>query len=131
MGASIGMHQSKLGIYEEFENLLFYLDGPYYSVAPSFGVIFTLSSPRLSERISFQTEVHYFKSHYSSHLIIERSITEIHNSNINLTTFSVPLSLKYTVPYEKFALSFQGGLNVDYHLEKKQNGMPKKLWGIR
>lgn len=129
VGATVGIHHSTLGIYEEFEDLFFYLDGPYHSIDPSFGVIFTLSAPRLSERISFQTELHYFKTHYSSQLIIERSITEIHKTNINLTTLSFPISFKYTVPYEKFALNFQGGLNMDYHLDRKTKWDVQRIMG--
>lgn len=90
----------------------------------------TISSPRLTEKFAFQGEVHFTKSSYSSLVIqSERYSTEYHNTFINLSTLSIPLSLKYAFPHRKYGLYVQGGINSDYHLSSSTKHLRERVTG--
>jgi hypothetical protein len=93
-----------------------YLADSYRSVNPSIGLLIAISSPRISERVAFQSEIHFIKSAYSSLVELGGVPTEYHDTYIDLSTLSVPLSLKYSFPEKKFGWYLQGGINYEYHL---------------
>jgi len=114
-GATVGVSRSE--IKTSNESLSFsYLDDSYGSVDPSIGVLIAISSPRITEKVAFQGELHFLKSSYSSLVELEGASTEYHDTFIDLTTLSIPLSMKYSFNGKKYDLYLQGGINVDYHL---------------
>lgn len=117
-GASIGIVRSAIQIQNTSDSYA-YLDDSYSSIVPSIGVIIDISSPRLTERIAFQGEIHFVKSSYSSLIEINRASTDYYDTYIDLSTLSVPLSLKYSFPEKWCGFYFQAGLNYDYHLNSK------------
>jgi hypothetical protein len=46
-------------------------------------------------------------------------LTEYHDTYIDLSTLSIPLSFKYSFPEKRFGLYLQGGINYDHHLISK------------
>jgi hypothetical protein len=95
-----------------------YLVNSYRSIDPAFGLVLSISSPRIAEKISFQPEVHFTKSYYSALLEVNNKYTtEFHDTFIDLTTISIPISLKYSFPENKYSFYLQAGLNFDYHIK--------------
>lgn len=113
-GASLGVVQSEILINKE-SAIYSYLDDSYRSVDPSIGLLIAISSPRVTERLAFQGEIHFIKSAYSS-LIKNGNSTEYHDIYIDLSTLSVPLSLKYSFPEKKYGWYLQGGASYEFHL---------------
>jgi hypothetical protein len=75
-----------------------------------------LYSPRISDRLIFQTELLYTRASFSSLIELnEDASTDFYDSFIDLTTFSLPISLKYFITKGRYGLFVQGGMNYDYH----------------
>lgn len=113
-GASLGVTKSEILLNKE-SPIYSYLDDSYHSIDPSMGLLIAISSPRLTERVAFQGEIHFIKSTYSS-LIKNDNSTEYHDTYIDLSTLSVPLSLKYSFPEKKCGWYLQGGVSYEFHL---------------
>ena len=97
----------------------------YFSFNAAFGLSINATSPRISDRISFSAELHYFKASYSA--ILENN--GYHESIINLTTLTLPLSLKYSLPVRKNFICFQGGLSFDHHLKSNNLLLSESIVG--
>jgi hypothetical protein len=127
-GAAVGIARSEI----QFRNMsgsMSYLDDSYSSINPSIGVLFDISSPRIAEKIAFQGEVHFIKSSYSSLVILDNTSTVYHDTYIDLSTLSVPLSLKYSFHEKEYGLYLQGGINYDYHLISKSKLLSESVTG--
>jgi len=126
-GATAGLTRTEINFtppgYYDYTEIAYeshkYLEDSYSSFDPNFGVLFGVSSPRISEKLSFQGEVHYIKSSYSSFAVINRTSISYHDVYINLNTLSVPLSLKYSFLERIIGFYLQGGVNFDYNLNSK------------
>lgn len=127
-GAAVGLARSEIQI-SKYSTYYLYLDDSYCSVDPSAGILFTISSPRITEKFAFQGEIHYIKSGYSSLVVLNQSSTEYYDTYIDLTTLSMPLSLKYSFPEKKYGLYLQGGINYDYHLNSETKLMTEIVSG--
>lgn len=125
-GATLGVSRS--GITTDGSGSFSYLDDSYSSIDPSIGVLIAISSPRITEKIAFQGELHFLKSSYSSLVELE-SPTEYHDTFIELTTLSIPLSLKYSFPEKKYGIYLQGGINYDYHLSSNTRLLSERVNG--
>jgi hypothetical protein len=69
------------------------------------------------------------KSSYTSLVKINEVIVEYHETFIDLTTFSIPLSLKYAFAKGKYWYYFQAGMNYDYHLQSSTNLLSEEIRG--
>jgi hypothetical protein len=117
LGASIGISSSNLNTRDN-SGAFPYLEPRYNSIDPNFGLVFELRFPRLSERVSFQTEVRYINPVFNSSLLLsEGSSATFYDTQIELSTLSFPLSLKYAFPGNRVNWFAQGGFNLDYHLD--------------
>ena len=114
-GASLGVTKSEINIADKSQ-VFSYLDDSYRSVNPSIGLLIAISSPRISERVAFQGEIHFIKSAYSSLVELGSVSTEYNDTYIDLSTLSVPLSLKYSFPEKRCGWYLQGGISYEYHL---------------
>lgn len=115
IGIAFGLSNTRIRTKERL-SMFSYLDESYHSLDPSLGIIITASSPRVNENVAFQYEVHFIRSSFSSLVEIAGSPTEYHDTFINLTTLSFPVSAKCSFPQNKQGLYLQGGLNYDHHL---------------
>jgi len=127
-GATVGIVRSEIQC-RRISRSMPYLDDSYSSINPSIGILLSISSPRISERIAFQSEIHFIKSSYSSLVIINNVSTEYHDTYIDLSTLSVPLSFKYSFPAKKYGLYLQAGINYDYHLNAKSKLLSESVTG--
>lgn len=117
-GAAIGIASSSIEIKSK-PDIYTHLSKSYNSIDPTVGLIMTLSSPRISEKLALQTEIHYTQSNYSdSKKVLKGVFTEFHETYIDLATISVPVSLRYTLLQGKFSLFMQGGINLNYHIKR-------------
>lgn len=126
-GATLGVSRSQ--ITTDGSESFSYLDDSYNSIDPSIGVVIAISSPRITEKIAFQVELHFLKSSYSSFVELEGSSTQYHDTFIDLTTLSIPLSLKYSFPEKKYGIYLQGGINYDYHLRTDTRLLSEEVIG--
>jgi hypothetical protein len=112
LGFITGINQSALCI-NNTGSLYNYLDKNYQSVDPSFGLLFIISSPRFHKRIAFQSEIQIMKFDFYSEVINSNSSGASYNDiYIDLTTLSLPLSLKYTIIDRQYSLFLNAGINV-------------------
>ncbi|MEO1054888.1 MAG: hypothetical protein AAFX87_29915 [Bacteroidota bacterium] len=114
-GASVGVISSVLRTQTEPGSFT-YLDDQYTSVDPSIGALVIISSPRISEKVAFQGEIHFSRFSYSSLVELVGSTTDFHDTFINLSTISLPVSLKYTFFEKTYTLYAQAGISYDYNL---------------
>lgn len=106
-----------------------YLDKSYSSVDPTIGLLLTISSPRVSEKFSIQTELHFIKSSYSALTEVSGSFTEYHDTFINFQTVSFPFSLKYSLAEKKYGGYLQGGASYEYHISSEAKLMSERVTG--
>lgn len=129
LGATVGLARSEIQVTNKALSHL-YLDDTYQSFDPSFGILMEMSSPRIGDDFSFQSEIHFIRSRYSSLVVLDwESRTEYHESYIYLSTLSIPLSLKYYLPANKSGLYFQGGINYDYHVSSDSRFLSESVVG--
>ncbi|MCX2743175.1 hypothetical protein OO013_04825 [Mangrovivirga sp. M17] len=126
IGASVGISNSIIRLPDNRNNYI-YLNNSYNSINPDFGIIFILSSPRINENIALQGEVHYIKSSYSSHKVIDGSYRYYYDTYISINTFSLPISLKYSIPLTYDKIYFHGGFNFDFHVNTKSILLTEKV----
>lgn len=120
-GVSIGLE--KTSIHIEDGTSLNYLPDYYNSIDPTIGFVLAISSPRISERFALQPEIHLTKSDFSGSKIYSLSSyqSEYIDSYIDLTTLSLPISIRYSFLGDKHPIFVQGGINYEYILMSKTN----------
>lgn len=127
-GASLGMANAQMTTKREdkFHNpkymadpsLFEHLADSYESVIPTVGVVVSFTAPRISERFAFQTEAQYSQTAFQSLVVVERSQSqEYHDTYIELSTISVPLSVKYSFPERAIGFFMQGGAQLNFHID--------------
>lgn len=116
-GVIIGVSRS--GITINRPGSFSYLDDSYSSIDPSIGALIEISSPRLLDKVAFQSELHLIKSRFSSLIELNGAFTQYYDTYIDLTTLSVPLSFKYSFPEKKYGIYLQGGINYEYHISSE------------
>ncbi|WP_185154523.1 outer membrane beta-barrel protein [Fulvivirga sp. M361] len=127
IGVTLGLSKSE--ITTDGSGSFSYLDNSYNSIDPSIGVLIAISSPRITEKIALQGELHFLKSNYSSLVELKGSSTQFHDTFIDLTTLSIPLSLKYSFPEKKCGIYLQGGINYDHHLSSNTRLLSEQVSG--
>ena len=127
-GASIGISRTLIKTQDNI-GLFSYLDNSYTSTNPSVGVFISISSPRITDKIAFQSELHFMRSSYSSLVIVNGSITGYHDTFIDLSTISIPLSFNYRFPEKKYGLYIQFGINFDNHIHSETRLLSEQVAG--
>jgi hypothetical protein len=94
-----------------------YLSPRYQSIDPVVGIVLSMHSPRISDRLLFQPELHVMRSSFSGTTQTNfYGVPESNHVNIDLTTLSVPVSFKYVIPKERYSLFLQGGASMDWSI---------------
>lgn len=84
------------------------------------GAYFAVSSPRFSENISLQPEVHFIKTTAKDQRSFERSsFTSIYDTEIDISTLAIPILLKYRVVSSNYKLFLLAGLSVEFNKGNK------------
>ncbi|MFC2186366.1 hypothetical protein ACFCT7_03535 [Fulvivirgaceae bacterium LMO-SS25] len=121
-GASVGLNSSDIQIINGTDGYPG-ISKNYNSFDLSPGILISISSPRLTENVSFNSELYYINSKYTSLKILQGSLNtspiEYHATYIDINALSVPLSIKYSFPEKKIGLFLQGGINYVIHLNSK------------
>ncbi len=87
------------------------------SKSPVIGVSLDISSPRLSERISFHGGLHYLTSKYYNYTLYNGSYSVERNYvTIELQQLKVPIGIRYTFPKRVFTPYFKVGVSSTIHL---------------
>jgi len=115
-GVSIGLVRSSL---HKKSDLYSYIAKSYCSMDPTIGLTLEFTYPRFSDRLTFQPEIYLTKSSYSNTVKTVGSHTEFDDTYIDLTTLSVPLSIKYFFPKKSYSFYLQGGFDNSYHIITK------------
>ncbi|MBD0404908.1 outer membrane beta-barrel protein [Flammeovirga sp. EKP202] len=124
-GILFGVSKSEINFSGEY--LYTYLPSSYSSVDPTIGIQLAISSPRFTDRIAFQSELHFTKSSYSS-FIETTSPINYFDTYVDINTLSIPLSLKYSFPEKKYGFYLQVGLNVDVLLSKQARLLEERVY---
>ena len=101
----------------------YYLHKKYRSGSPVYGLIFTLSSLRRSQRLFFETSLLYHRAKYSYTEFIPSTsnvFTISYTAEFDLQTLTVPFALKYFfIETNSIDAGFRGGIELDFHLKKE------------
>lgn len=112
-GVAVGAVSSSLNI--EPTTRFEFLGAAYKSVNPSLGLVIAIPLPGTVQRFALQAEAHFFKSSYSA--LVMRRVglrTEYHDTFIDVSTVSVPISVRYSKPLSrKHTLQTFAGFNYD------------------
>ena len=113
-GVVFGMNKS--AINSKNGNYSYIKDNYIY---PDFGLVMSISANKAYKKTYFLAEIHFSKSNYYAYQSINSltSINEFSDSYIDLTTISIPLSVKYAFSKKKSSIYIQGGVNIDYHIK--------------
>ncbi|PSK80594.1 outer membrane beta-barrel protein [Prolixibacter denitrificans] len=128
IGAAVGATYTTLKTTYHMD-MYSYMKDRYTSIDPTVGVVLDFSSPRIMEKLSLQPEVYFTKSSYTGFVVLNTvASTDYHNTQIDLTTISIPISLKYSLPKREYSGYIQGGFNFDYHIKAATNLRTEKAW---
>ncbi len=117
VGASVGLSSTFIKINNDRAQYD-YLGDAYNSTDPNLGIIVAISSPRIAEKLVVQGEIHIVNSSYSALVELNKSYqTEFHDTYIDLTTISVPVSVKYSFPEKKYSFYTQAGINYNFNIK--------------
>lgn len=116
IGLTTGLNISQLSFkhYVGYE----YLTGDFeVSNSPIFGISLNLASPRISERISFRSDVLYLESDYYKYSESTFSTSIKRNYvTIELQSLKIPIGFQYTFPNKKFTPYLNVGISGTKHL---------------
>ncbi len=102
------------------------------SKAPVIGISFDIFSPRLSERISFHSDLLYLSSKFYNYSIYGvTSSSERNYVTIELQQLKIPMGIRYTFPKREFTPYVNVGISTTIHLgsnskwiqERESNGV--------
>ncbi|WP_143155276.1 porin family protein [Wenyingzhuangia marina] len=114
-GAIVGIKKSYIKARNKSSKYSYIKDN---SISPTFGLLISIKSPRISQKMSYQGELLFSKSSYSSNNTdYKYGNLKNYDSYIDLTTLSIPISFKYAFSKRPSSLYFQGGSNIDYHIK--------------
>lgn len=110
---------SKLKINSNEHGIDYLLNGWDLAYAPTVGVSVDISSPRLYERVKLTIGGNYYYTNYLTQHIQEEGNQEIRsNVKLEISTISIPLGLKYTIPINTFDLNF--GIGIAFTITQEQ-----------
>lgn len=90
--------------------------------SPILGFTFTVSSPRLSERFSFESDLFYLNStYYDYEISTSATATGRDYITIEIKQLKVPLGVKFTFPERRYTPYLMGGLSTTVHLESSSS----------
>lgn len=116
IGATAGFNTSQLSFkqYVGYE----YLTGNFdVSNSPIAGISLNFSSPRISERISFRSDILYLESDYYKYGESTFSTSIKRNYvTIELQSLKIPIGFQYTFPKKKFTPYLNIGISATKHL---------------
>lgn len=128
IGATIGVSMSNIRIINKVYYFN-YLAEAYSSIDPTMGIVFDFYSPKLSEKLSLQGEVHFQKSSYNSLVIENKQPIDYYETHIKLSTLSVPISAKYNLIQRKYGIYVQGGFNYNYQISSETKLLHERVVG--
>jgi hypothetical protein len=115
IGIAGGLNISKL----QFDDL----SGAFeVSKSPMAGISLDVLSPRLSERISFHSDILFLASKYYDFILFSSgSYAARSYITIELQQLKIPIGIRYTFPERNFTPYFNGGLSSTLHLNSRSN----------
>jgi hypothetical protein len=114
VGATIGIINSSIEISDPKLQYQ-YIGKSFSSLDPTFGLVFDLALPRFNDHLIFQPEIHFTRTSYITLVELPNSF---HDTIIELSTVSIPLSIKYSVPVGRTYLFAQMGINSYINISK-------------
>jgi len=94
----------------------------YHANSIHLGFIFNISSPRISDKLSLQPEIHISKTDMASTRVekVPFADFDLHfDTRIEYTTLSLPVSIKYTFPQKKWSWYMQAGFSFEHNFNTK------------
>jgi hypothetical protein len=114
-GLYFGFSQTQIN--SKFSETVFpYLSRKYTSADPTLGILFAFSSPRISDRVSFQTELIYNAAKYYSFIEVQKyNRVQYFQTDITLISLSLPLSIGYKLLEGKWETTLFAGISPSYN----------------
>jgi len=101
----------------------------YYSLNPTVGFVFCISFPRLIEKIAIQSELYFLKADFNSFVKYnDTNITGYYDVRFNFTSLSIPLSIKFTQPKNKYIIDINTGINFNFILNSQTNLISEEVY---
>lgn len=127
-GAAAGLENSILH-KTDIQNRFPYLKSEYTSLNPTIGLLFGISSPRFSDRFSFQPEIFLTKVNYDGLIHTTQFTAFIYETHMEWTSLTIPATIKYSYTFGKFKCYLQAGIVADLQLQAKTSYIRKEVVG--
>lgn len=115
IGIAGGLNISKL----QFDDLS---EAFEVSKSPIVGISLDVLSPRLSERISFHSDILFSTSRYYNFILFSNgSYTARNYLTVELQQLKIPIGIRYTFPQRNFTPYFNVGLSSTIHLNSSSS----------
>jgi len=104
----------------------------YHTNSVHLGMIMNISSPRFSENLSLQPEIHFSQTDIASTRAEKIDFADFalhHDTRIKYTTLSVPVSVKYTFPQKKWSWYMQAGFSFEHNFNTEFTQSTKQVEG--
>ncbi|MGB3469082.1 MAG: hypothetical protein WBA74_27600, partial [Cyclobacteriaceae bacterium] len=121
LGGTTGIRVSRLEINREGP-LTAILAPNYNSTDPFYGMLVNIQFPRLNKKISVGTGLQYHRSSFSGVVEIEEfepGINILSETYINLTSWTIPLTINFTKEFQRSELVFEVGVAYEYFSKKE------------
>ncbi|WP_224999361.1 outer membrane beta-barrel protein [Cesiribacter sp. SM1] len=117
-GVTAGYRMSKLTFHSQERAMDLFTKGTYRSQDLEAGVLLSFLSPRITERLAFQSGVLFCSPQYSAYLEAKEGNRVYRNDVIfTLNEFKIPLGLQYRFPEKQYTPFFNIGLSSTLHLK--------------
>lgn len=119
-GVGAGFNASSLRFSKNADTFPYLRNGSFSSFGPSVMASAYLTSPGLSEKLSFRIDMIYSSFNYAALVIkswgYQGAYTEKNDIAIKLHTLSLPVSMQYTIKEGKLSPYLNFGASFNYHL---------------
>lgn len=90
------------------------------SLSPTAGASLALSSPRISDRMSFVIDIAYMQNTYrSSDVIVKPLTTETNQITIDLKSIKVPVGIRFRLPQRQITPYLGAGVSRLFHVDSR------------
>jgi hypothetical protein len=132
-GITVGGAQSIMQVETQTVEY-YYTNNTLSSFDPSIGIIFTITYPRVTEKLFNEVELSYSKTRYYSSKLFKypSSVDENYETFLDFTVLSIPVSFNYTLlQNEKRKFYLQGGGDIDFFLKSETKVIKEQIVGER
>lgn len=118
IAVSVGVNNSKLSYCVESGYAESFKD-KYVSIYPSLGFLLDIKAPRVSERVYFSSGLYYNRLKNTRYLDHDEWGEEYTKMKVDISSFTLPVLVKFDIYKKDMLVYAQGGLAFDYNFKRE------------